>query len=121
MRNKENLFRGRLKHRKNKDYIFGNLFQQKEQYFIINKDQNILDLIHNPNNFEVDVDTIDEFTGLCDREGLRIFTKDRTEHVRFGVSGTWEFNEHFNCFLMIDDDGLRCFYFSIDSKDLRIL
>lgn len=70
---------------------------------------------------EVVPETVGQYTGLDDKNDMKIFEGDITIHHNHETQGVWKFSEKFACFLMVDENGENRFYFEIDEEALEII
>ena len=95
--NREILFRG--KRLDNNEWLYGSHFTDSGEDYII--PQNLLG-INDYEEYQVDQNTVGQFTGLTDKNGVKIFENDivRKRDLTFGLKfdGVVVYNSEIGCF-----------------------
>lgn len=104
--NREILFRG--KRLDNNEWLYGSHFTDSGEDYII--PQNLLG-INDYEEYQVDQNTVGQFTGLCDKNGVKIFENDivRKRDLTFGLKfdGVVVYNTEIGCFrIHSENDGV---------------
>lgn len=114
---REHLFRG--KKLSNGDWVYGSLIQYPDGSQFICVYKYPTKILH-MTNFEVDSDTVCEYTGLKDRNKEKIFEGDKVRIYPDDEIGTIEWSEETARFLIVLDD-IVCDFDNFHGYELEVI